>query len=151
MKALKKYKLDKAFTDGVDIYLDDAPDVAFKVRLPSNYNRAYSQALYGAMGFDIDDDGKVKPQGSLIDTKYAQEDAFLNHCLLSIDGDPVPADFATEYPRALQELTSKANELAAALDEQVQDSVKKSQASSTGSSDGGASLSSTVPLSSAAS
>ena len=44
MNKLASYKLDKAFTDGVDIYLDAAPDCAFRVRLPSQYNRVYTQA-----------------------------------------------------------------------------------------------------------
>ncbi len=151
MKGLKAYKLDKAFTDGVVIRLEDAPDVAFLVRLPSGYNRAYTQAVYGGMRFDLDDEGNVKPGGSLLETKYAQEDAFMEHCLVSIDGEPVPDNFAVDYPRALQELMSKAQELANALDEQVDDAVKKSPATSNGSTDGEVKKSSMQHLQSAAS
>jgi len=133
---LEKYKLDKAFTDGVDIYLDAAPDVVFRVRLPSQYNRAYSQALYGAMDWSVGDDGQVKPGGSLLTTRYAQEDAFIEHCLLSQDGEPVPESFRTDYPLALAELMEKAAELANDIQERVADTVKKSSASSTGSADG---------------
>ncbi len=136
MDKLKRYKLDNAFTDGVEITLDDAPDCVFLVRLPSQYNRAYTQAMYGGMHFDVDDDGNVTPTGNLLDTKYAQEDAFVAHCLIAIDGDPAPANFASEYPAALQELISKAQELASALDERVGATAKKSSTTSTGSTDG---------------
>ncbi len=130
MDKLKAYKLDKAFTEGVDIPLDGA-DVVCRVRLPSQYNRAYTQALYSGIGFEFSDDG-VRPSGSIIDTRYAQEDAFINHCLLSIDGEDVPANFGRDYPTALSEIMEKATELANALEDKVSKSVKKSSAISTG-------------------
>lgn len=136
MDKLAAYKLDKAFTDGVDIYLDDAPDVPFRIRLPSQYNRAYSQALYGGMQFQVDAEGKVKPGADLIATRYAQEDAFLAHCLLSIDGEAPPEHFAQDYPAAMSELLNKATELANDLESTVSTSVKKSPTSSTGSESG---------------
>ena len=136
MDKLGKYKLDKSFTDGVLIRLDDAPDVEFMVRLPSQYNRAYTQALYGAMDWSVGDDGKVNTGGNLMDTRYSQLDAFLAHCLLTMDGEPIPDNFATEYPEALDELMTKANELANAISERVDDSVKKSLGSASGDHDG---------------
>lgn len=146
MKGLEKYKLDKAFTKGTIIYLDSAPHVEFLVKLPSPYNRGYTQGLYGAMDFSIDGEGEVKAGGGLISAKYAQEDAFLDHCLVSIDGEPVPKEFSVEYPEALQELMSKATELANAITERVDDSVKKSSASSDGSETGEAKKSSMPTL-----
>ena len=136
MDKLAKYKLDKAFTSGVEIRLDGAPDVAFLVRLPSQYNRAYSQALYGAMNLTIGDDGKVKADGNLMNTRYVQVDAFIDACLVSIDGEPVPAGFATDYPEAIEELMTKANELANSITERVDESVKKLSASASGSGSG---------------
>ena len=135
MNKLKNYKLNKAFTDGVDIRLDGA-DVVCKVRLPSQYNRGYTQALYSGIGFEFNDDGMVKPSGSLMDTRYAQEDAFVQHCLLSIDDEPVPGNFAAEYPAALAELMEKSTELANAIEEKVNSTVKKSRPISTGSETG---------------
>ena len=135
MNKLKAYKLDKAFTDGVDIRLDNA-DVVCRVCLPSQYNRGYTQALYSGIGFEFNDDGLVKPSGSLMDTRYAQEDAFVQHCLMLIDGDPVPAGFAAEYPSLLVELMEKSTELANAIEEKVNSTVKKSQPISTGNETG---------------
>lgn len=136
MKGLDRYKLDKAFTQGVEIRLDGAPDVVFLVRLPSQYNRAYSQALYGSMSLSIGEDGKVKADGDLMNTRYSQVDAFLSACLVSIDGEPAPDDFATEYPEAVDELLAKANDLANSISERVNDSVAKSSASVSGSGSG---------------
>jgi hypothetical protein len=149
MDKLKAYKLDRAFSDGVDIYLDQAPDVAFKVKLPSQYNRSYTTAIYGAMDWTLED-GKVKSGGSVVDTRYAQESAFVEHCLISIDGEAVPDDFTNEYPAALTELMEKANELVTAIEDKVDDSVKKSPALSAGKSDGQAKGTSTLSLSKAA-
>lgn len=136
MDKLANYKLDGAFSEGVSIYLDDAPDVEFKVRLPSPYNRGYTQALYGAMEWKVEEDGTVNTGGNLMSTRYAQEDAFLAHCLLSIDGEPVPSDFADTYPEAITELLGKATELANEINEKVDKTAKKSSASSSGSDSG---------------
>ena len=148
MDKLKAYKLDKAFTDGVDIRLDGA-DVLCKVRLPSQYNRGYTQALYSGIGFEFSD-GLVKPSGSVMDTRYAQEDAFIEHCLLSIDGEAVPADFATDYPTALAEIMEKATELANAIEEKVNTTVKKSRPTLAGKGTGQGKSDSTPSLNSEA-
>jgi hypothetical protein len=145
MNKLKAYKLDKSFTDGVDIPLDDA-DVTCRVRLPSQYNRGYTQALYGGIDFEFSDDGRVKPSGSIMDTRYAQEDAFIKHCLLSIDGEDVPDNFAADYPSALAELMTKATELANAIEEKVSDAVGKSLGTSSGKDGGQAKSASTLSL-----
>ena len=149
MSGLDAYKLDKAFTEGVEIRLDDAPDVVFLVRLPSQYNRAYSQAMFGSMEFDLDSGG-VKPKVDILDTKYAQQDAFINHCVVSMDGEPLPDNFINDYPSAVDELVEKAGDLAAAIERGVDDSVKKSQPSSTGKGSGQVKRSSTESLSSVA-
>ena len=150
MDKLGSYKLNKAFTKGVDIRLDDAPDVCFLIRLPSQYNRAYSQALYGAMDWSIGDDGQVTTGGNLLATRYAQEDSFIQHCLISMDGEPIPDDFPIEYPQALAELMSKATDLTNDLESNVKESVKKSPASSTGKGSGQGAKNSMPSLSSAA-
>jgi hypothetical protein len=151
MKGLSKYKLNKAFTEGVDIRLDDAPDVVFRVKLPSQYNRAYTQAMYSSMEFDVSDDGTVKPGGDLVDMRYAAEDAFMNHCLISVDGEPIPSDFAEVYAPAIPELMDKAQELANAIDSKVDDAVGKSSTSSTGSTSGEEKSPSTLDLKNVAS
>ena len=146
MDKLASYKLDRAFTEGVDITLGAAPDAVFRVRLPSQYNRGYTQMLYGAMQFDISADGSVKPQGGLMQARYAQEDAFIQHCLLSLDGEPIPDTFRTDYPAALAELMEKATALASAIEERVSDTVKKLPGTSDGSESGPGKKSSTVSL-----
>jgi len=150
MNKLKAYKLNKAFTDGVEIRLDDAPDVVFLVRLPSTYNRGYSEALYSGMSMSLDDDGQVKTGSSLMVARYVQEDAFVEFCLVSMDGDPIDVEFQADYPDAVAELMRKAGDLVEALESKVTDAVGKSQASSTGKADGQAKRSSTPKLSSAA-
>jgi hypothetical protein len=135
MKGLSKYKLNKAFTEGVDIRLDDAPDVVFRVRLPSQYNRGYTQALYSGLEWSLED-GEVKTGGSMIATRYVQTDAFMEHCLVSIDGEPVPDSFAEEYPEAVSELMNKTSELVEELESKVESTVGKSQTSSPGSESG---------------
>ena len=74
MKGLDSYKLDKAFTDGVEIRLDDAPDIVFLVKLPSQYNRGYTQALYSGLEWDISEDGEVKTGGSLESSHFDWRD-----------------------------------------------------------------------------
>jgi len=133
---LGNYKLDKAFSDGVSIYLDDAPDVEFKVKLPSQYNRAYTQALYGSLELTVDADGALSSGGNLMRTRFQQEDSFVEHCLLTMDGEPISGDFQATYPDAVTELMEKANELANTLSERVTDSAKKSSASSSGNASG---------------
>lgn len=150
MNKLKAYKLNKAFTDGVEIRLDNAPDVVFLVRLPSSYNRGYSEALYSGMSMSLDDKGEMKTGTSLVAARYVQVDAFVEHCLVSMDGEPIDDDFSTEYPEAVAELISKAGDLVEAIESKVTDAVGKSQTSLSGSPDGQARKSSTPELSSAA-
>jgi hypothetical protein len=132
---LESYKLDKAFTDGVDIRLDDAPEVVFKVRLPSQYNRGYTQAMYSSIDWTMGPEG-IRTTGALMTTKFAQEDAFIANCLLSMDGEPIPEGFSAEYPKAVEELMTKANVLVKELEDRVEDSVKKSPALSNGKVNG---------------
>ena len=149
MDKLAAYKLDRAFTEGVEITLDAAPEVVFLVKLPSQYFREYTQALYGSIDFELSEDGKVKP-GRLMDSKFAQEDAFVKHCLVSMDGEPLPDDFASRWPAALTELIEKAQEMSNAIEEKVADTKKKSLNISSGNGDGQAKRSSTESLKSAA-
>ena len=138
LEKLSKYKVNKAFTEGVDIYLDDAPDVCFKVRLPGQYNRQYMAEMYGAIEVSFDD-GEATTKTNVLQARDVQEKAFINHCLLSIDGEPIPDGFADEYPSALEELIIKANDLSEALTSRVDDAAKKSAPSLIGKSVGAAS------------
>ena len=151
MDKLSAYKLDNAYTGGVELTLDNAPDVIFMVRLPSMYNRAYTQALYSGMHMEVNDDGTVTGDTNIMDAKYAQEDAFVAHCLVSIDGEPLSKSFADDYPAALAELMEKATALATSIEEKVTESVKKSPTTSHGKSGGRVETKSTMPLNSVAS
>ena len=143
MDKLGSYKLDKAFTKGVDIRLDGAPDVVFRVKLPSQYNRGYTQAMYGSIDWGVGEDGSIAPKGNIMETRYNQQTSFVDHCLVSIDGEAIPDNFMTDYPSAVDELMEKATELANAIEEKVATSVKKSQTSSDGKKSGQGSQSST--------
>ena len=151
MKKLEAYKLNKAFTDGVEIRLDQAPDVVFLVKLPSSYNRGYSEALYSGLSMSMDDKGQMKTDTSLVTARYVQVDAFVDSCLVSIDGEPVPDNFQQEYPDAISELMEKASELVEDIESKVTEAVGKSSASSSGSPDGQEKKSSTPKLSNVAS
>jgi len=149
MSKLDAYKIDKAFTEGVEIRLDMAPDVVFLVRLPSTYNRGYSEALYSGMSMALDDDGHVKTDASLMVARYVQEDAFVDYCLVSMDGEPIDANFKRDYPEAVAELIRKSADLVESIESRVKDAVGKSQASSNGKVAGQVKKSSTPNLSSA--
>ena len=86
----------------------------------------------------------------MIATRFAQEDAFVQHCIKSMDGEPLPSTFAQDYPTAVAELLEKATDLANAIEERVSDSVKKSPALSTGKGSGQVKKASIESLSSAA-
>jgi hypothetical protein len=129
---LKSYRVDSAYTTGVTITLPKAPDVAFQVVLPGKHNRAYIADVYGALQLTMDGDIS-SVQTSVLEARERQEQAFLRHCLKSIDGEPVPDSFADEYPEALEELMAKANEMALALQEDADDAEKKSVPTSAGS------------------
>ena len=152
MDKLSSYKLDRAFTDGVEITLDNAPDVIFRVKLPSvAYNRDYARAIYSGMSLEADSSGEVNVgKVNMMLAKQVQEEAFVAHCIVSIDNEPVPKMFLEDYPDAVAELIDKAGNLNSKLEEKIADSVKKSEATSTGKSGGAGRQDSTPSLSSAA-
>lgn len=136
MDKLNSYKVNKAYTEGVIMHLDDAPEVNFLVKLPGPYNRAYMAAIYGSMEIDLESaEGPedVKAKINFMEAKEAQEKAFVSHCLVSIDGDPVPDNFLEEYPKAVEELVEKANDAVKRVEARVEDATKKLQPTSTGS------------------
>ncbi len=147
--SLDSYKVDSAFTKGVVITLEKAPDVEFLVKLPSRYNRGYTQAIYDGVSFQLES-GNVVPTGNLVEMSFRQKDAFVAHCIVSMDRKPVPAGFADDYQDAVSELYDKAMQLANAMEEKVTASVKKLSASSNGAGSGQAEKSYTENLSSAA-
>ena len=133
---LNSYKLDSAYKDGVVINLDDAPDVDFLVKLPGPYNRPYMAALYGSMNMGLNKDGELDAKVNIVQTRQAQEDAFLAYCLISIDGQPAPDNFAEDYPKAIEELINKSNELVERISNRVEHASKKLQPTLTGSTVG---------------
>lgn len=133
---LSKYKVNKAFTEGVVINLSDAPDVDFLVRLPGQYNRAYMAEVYGSLNLTFDDDGKPVGVANVIATRQLQEEAFLKHCLLAIDGEPTPVGFAEEYPKAIEELMVEAGKLVDQIAKGVDEGVKKSAPTLIGNANG---------------
>lgn len=144
--SLDSYKVDKAFTTGVEIRLDAAPEDVFQVRLPSMYNRGYSQAVYSGMKVE---DGEMT-SSNLVIAKFARDDAFVDHCILSLNGEPLPSGFVDDYPMAVAELLEKADALTAELEARVTDAVKKSPPTSTGNKGGQEEKSSIEALSKAA-
>ena len=148
--SLDSYKVDKAFTTGVELRLDAAPDDIFLVRLPSMYNRGYSQAVYSGMDLTPDADGNVGTGVNMMIAKYARDDAFVEQCLVSLNGEPIPQGFIDDYPTAVAELLEKADALTAQLEAKVNDAVKKSQPTSAGKKGGQEKISSTEALSRAA-
>ena len=133
---LNKYKVDKGYTKGVVINLDDAPDVDFLVKLPGPYNRPYMADVYGSIQLDMASEDMPSPKMSVMQARDVQEAAFLEHCLVSIDGEDVPENFATEFPEAVEELMKKAGELVQQVSNRVEDGIKKSLPTSTGSAGG---------------
>ncbi len=124
---LAKYQVDKAFTEGVELFLDDALDCPFLVKLPGEYNRPYIVELYGAIEVDFDADGETRAKTNVMAAREGQINAFVKHCIVSVDGEPTPDGFATEYPKAVSELMTKANSALEALQEDVEEAAKKSQ------------------------
>lgn len=142
---LGAYRINPVYTEGVDIFLDRAPGVPFTVALPGKHNRAYIAALYSGIEFSIEgDDAQLNT--SAIDLRERQEKAFLDHCLKKMDGEAFNAEslkvFSDGHPDALEELMVKANELALEIQEDAEQAGKTSAVSSSGSSDGTATLSS---------
>lgn len=127
---LKSYRINNAYTEGVIINLDDADDVDFLVKLPGPYNRPYIAAIYGDI--DIDMSGETSNKINVLRTREVQEKAFLDHCLVSIDGEVPPKDFAELYPAALEELMSKATAKVEEISARVDAGIKKSQPTSIG-------------------
>ena len=145
MDVLENYKLDRAFSEGVEIILEKAPGAVFLVKLPSTHNREFARALYSGVGFELDDSGEFKPTGSIIEATYAQQDAFVKGCIVSVNNEPVPTGFAEKYPEALAELMEKARALADELDAGIDEAVKKPPTISSGNKSGPGSGSSIEP------
>lgn len=127
---LKAYRINSAYTEGVDIYLDDARDVAFRVVLPGPYNRPYIAELYSDINISFDEDDTAT--SNLIVAANAQIEAFMKHCLISIDGEPPPENFERDYPKALEELMKKAQELVVKIESEVEKASKKLSPTSIG-------------------
>lgn len=135
MDKLSKYRVDKGYTEGVHLTLDNAPDVDFLVKLPGPHNRAYMAEVYGRINIDMSSD-EVELSLSALDAKTIQEESFVKHCIMSIDGEPAPEDFLEQYPDAVSELMSKAQAIVNKLMGVVEDGVKKLVPISTGNNAG---------------
>lgn len=117
--------LDAAITKGKVYILDSNKDYEFLVRLPSEYNKAYQNQVSGALKMSYDDEGGVVMGATMLEFREAQRAAFLAHCLMSINGEPVPKEFSDNFTRVIDELFALANDDAAAIDGAVKDAVKK--------------------------
>lgn len=122
LDGLSAYAVNTAYRDGVIITLDEAPDYKFRVVLPGGNNRAYLAAMAKEMSVDRNE----------IDTYLLSEQLFLEHCLVSINDEPVPADFHLTHTPALQEIMRKATDMAAEIQEESGDAAKKSVTTSSG-------------------
>ena len=150
MDILENYKLDKCFTDGVEITLDNAPEAVFMVKLPSTHNREYARVLYSGAKYEVDEQGNITSAASMVEAMHANQDAFIKGCMISLNGKPVPVDFAEKYPEALAELMVKAREMADNLDQEAADIVKKPVTSTSGATHGPTNGASTSSLKAAA-
>lgn len=134
---LAHYQTNEAFTRGVVIKLDHAPEYEFLVALPGRANRAFIHEAFAAVDVDVQD-GKVVPNFKQGAVKAAEDRrrAFINHCLKSVNGEPIPANFELDYAAALDELQQKAENLAEKIDKEIDEAAKKSVPSLVGSTDG---------------
>lgn len=132
-----KYRVNSAFTEGVEIQLDHYPGVVAVVRLPGQHNRPYQQAIFGSM--EIDANGVVgMTSSSALDAKNRLVDAFIAHCIVSIAGEEPDESLRDELLPMTEELMEKATEIAANLDTVVDDASKKSLPTSIGNVGGAA-------------
>lgn len=155
---LKHYRLDPAFIDGVIITLDEAPDAEFLIRLPCKYNRAFTSEIIGAFEIPMPDDAaeaateKANEAGDAKDDKGPESvnptaqvaafldrrrEAFVRHCIVSMDGEPIdPDQLERECPEVVDQLLEKADAMAKALQEGADAAKKKSAPTSPGTTPG---------------
>lgn len=136
MDKLKAYKVDKGYSEGVEITLDRAEGVVCLVKLPGPYNRPYMAAIYGNVRINVGADGEATGEIQAFEARDNQERAFVEHCLLTIDNQPVPVDFIEEYPEALSELMGKASLMVEEIANRVEEGSKKSVPSLIGNTAG---------------
>jgi hypothetical protein len=146
---LAAYRVPSSALDGVLLSLAHAPDLAFKVRLPSRHNRAYQVAVQVALGSaaTLDGAGEVTVDTSkLAALADARLEAFVMHCIdpASLPTGLSPADLLGLYRPAAEALYEQALALAADEEGQADAAVGKSPASSAGLPNGKAGKPSTT-------
>jgi hypothetical protein len=129
---LEAYRVPDAVRSGVDIALPKS-DAVFRVKLPSEHNRAYTREIQTAMfaGATVNPEGKIEL--GMIDVPAMRDqriEAFCAHCLIM----PLPGGMTLEVLRkdyfpALDYLFNEAERLAEALDAEGKEAKKKSRAS----------------------
>jgi hypothetical protein len=120
----RTHTLDRSITHGIEMTLDGNPDYVWVVKVPSQYNRAYSIAAAGSARIRFSEDGETSVAAGL-EALEAQRRAFFDHCIVSVNGESVPSDFYAEFPNVVQELYARAIEAAAKLSEKVEDTAGK--------------------------
>lgn len=122
---LDAYKMPKSVSEGVEIPLEDAPEVVCVVKLPTTYNKPFRSYIM--------DNLKVGPSGMveqpLHEVDQIRREGFLETCLvmISVEGVPVadPKAFFVEYPIAEDEVFANATKMAKELEEKTEDKAKK--------------------------
>ena len=117
--------LDTAITEGKEFKLAGNDEYTFLVKVPSQHNKPFRNAIAASLDMSYGDDGEVKMNSNIVQFRQKQSEAFVSHCMVSINGEPVPADFGDKFPTVVEELMEAADKVAQAIDGEVEDAVKK--------------------------
>lgn len=118
--SLDKYKLPLCLTEGVEITLDDAPEVKITVAMPISSNRKF--AFGWAKRLPMNQDGKF--EANPFDVMEAQRAEFINSCILKLEGVDKPETFFSDYPLVIEELWNKVQNLLPNYEKQLEDEAK---------------------------
>lgn len=118
--SLDKYKLPLCLTEGVEITLDDAPEVKITVAMPISSNRKF--AFGWAKRLPMTQDGKF--EANPFDVMEAQRAELIDSCILKLEGVDKPETFFSDYPLVIEELWSKVQELLPNYEKQLEEESK---------------------------
>jgi hypothetical protein len=123
---LERYRVPASAREGVVIELDGTTDAAFRVRLPSHYNRPYSLAAARALAMRMGEDGKPDlTQVDFVAWREARLMAFLEHCIVDLPEGLTREALADEFRPALQALFDRAEEMASDEEAEAIETTKK--------------------------
>lgn len=130
----------------------DLHGVTFNVRLPTLDNKRFHRAVMSSVARRNSDGEFTADDITIEQMAEAQVNAFVKHCIRSVDGwdDYNPDSFLSETPEAADDLFQLAADLTEKAEEEIAESVGKSQAGLSGVSDGMADETSTSNLKSSA-